>query len=544
MASWLPLVIIVIAQIQMAFNVNAIPVSIGPIVDDLDVPATAVGTALVAYSLFVAGFVLLGAKIGKIVGERLIFQVTVLLHGGAMALMAVSTDARAMNVAQALAGLAAAALVPSLVVLIAANYQGKQQAQALGILAGSPALAGALAFFVAGWLGTALSWRVSFGMLAVVALVVFVLSFRLQSVARQKGIQIDLLGVVIAALAIGLISIGFNNLNAWGILVAKAAAPWSLLGLSPAPFMVLLGVLLGQAFFLWSHKRAERGRAPLLALEVLDSRQERAAIATLLIIGALGPAVNFLIPLYIQIVQGRTSFFTAVAVIPYTLSIAASAMLIVRVYKRLTARQIGVIGLVLVAGGLTLLAYTIRNDWGTPAVILGLLTVGLGEGALLTLLFNVLVSSSPKELAGDVGALRGVANNLSTALGTAFAGVVAVGLLSLFVTSNLVNNPTIPPELKAQVNLDNADFISNTQLKVVLSTTTATPEQVDEAVRINEEVRLRSLKASFLILAALALLGILPALGLPRYDPSQLPPDLASEPPRKAAKQKRTLRPA
>ena len=45
---------------------------------------------------------------------------------------------------------------------------------------------------------------------------------------------------------------------------------------------------------------------------------------------------------------------------------------------------------------------------------------------MLTLLFNVLVSASPKEYAGDVGALRGVVNNVSSALGAAFAGVVAV----------------------------------------------------------------------------------------------------------------------
>src|SRR5262245_13478085 len=86
-ASWLPMIIILLAQMQMAFNVNALPVSIGPIVEELDTSATAVGTALVIYSLFVAAFVMLGAKIGKLVGERLVFQVTVVLHGVAMGIM-------------------------------------------------------------------------------------------------------------------------------------------------------------------------------------------------------------------------------------------------------------------------------------------------------------------------------------------------------------------------------------------------------------------------------------------------------------------------
>ena len=66
--SWFSMVIIVLAQFQMAFNVNAIPVSMGPIVEELGIPATSVGTALVVYSLFVAAFVMVGSKLGKILG--------------------------------------------------------------------------------------------------------------------------------------------------------------------------------------------------------------------------------------------------------------------------------------------------------------------------------------------------------------------------------------------------------------------------------------------------------------------------------------------
>jgi MFS family permease len=527
--------IIVLAQMQMAFNVNAIPVSIGPIVDELNIPATSVGTALVVYSLFVAAFVMLGAKLGKIFGDRLVFQITVLLHGGAMALMAFSQNANMMNTAQALAGLAAAALVPTLVVLIAANYSGPQKSQALGILAATPALSGALAFFVAGFLGTYLSWRYSFGLLAFLSIVVFLLSFRLNPVPRQSGVKIDWIGVALSAIAVILISFGFNNLNNWGIVLAGSAAPFNLLGLSPALLFLVFGLLLFQAFFAWSHQRAELGRQPLLSLEVLDSPKERATIVCLLIIGALGPAVNFLIPLYIQIVQGRSTMQTAIAVVPYTLAIALSAIFIVRFYDRFTPRRIAMIAFALVAGGLTLLSFVVGNSWGTAMVILGLLMVGLGEGSLLTLLFNVMVTSAPKDLAGDVGALRGVANNLSTALGTAFAGVVAVGLLSMFVLS-AVGQSNIPGSLRRQVNLDNVNFVSNDQLDDVMAQTTATPEQVATAIQINEQARLRALRASFLILGAFALLAIFPALGLPDYAPGDEPP------PQPAAKPKARTR--
>ncbi|MCA9871017.1 MAG: MFS transporter [Caldilineae bacterium] len=520
-ASWVPLIIIVLAQLQMGVNVNALPVSMGPIIDDINAPATSVATALVLYSLFVAAFVMLGAKVGKMFGERLVFQVAVLVHGGSMAFMAVSQTVETMNMAQAIAGIAAAALVPTLVVLIAANYRERQQEQALGILASIPAVASGLTFVVAGFIATLLSWRVSFGLITVISIIVFIISFRLKPIPRTTGIRVDLVGVVLSALAIASILFGFNNLNSWGIVLAKAAAPISLFGLSPAPFLIALGIVFGQAFFVWSEKRVAIQKTPLLAMEVLDSSEERAAVIIFLVAGALGSVIAFLIPLYIQIVQGGTPLFTSVAIVPYALAVAAAAILSVRLYGRLTPRRLGVISFSLVTVGATLLAFTMSNEWATPAVILGLMIVGVGEGTMLTLLFNVLVSASPKELAGDVGALRGVVNNVSSALGAAFSSVVAVGLLSLFIISAF-NISGLPPSLRYEINFDNIDFVSNDQLKTVLSQTSATPAEVDEAVVLNAAARLRALKATFLIVAIISLLTIFPSLRLPGYTPGEL----------------------
>lgn len=524
-ASWLPMIIIALAQIQMAFNVSALPVSIGEIVEDLDTSPSSVGTALVFYSLAVAGFVMLGAKLGKLFGARLVFQIGVVLHGLAMAAVALSTSAPMMIQMQGLAGLAAAALVPSLVVLIASNYKGKQQSQSLGLLGAAQASAGVMAFLIVGTLGAIVGWRVPFGLLAALALIIFLLSFQLKPIKQQQGVRIDWVGALLAALAITLLSLGFNNLNAWGMLLAGPRAPFTIVGLSPAPLLVILGIVFGQAFFGWSRRREAARQPPMIALEVLDSREERAATFSLFIIAALGPAVNFLIPLYIQIVQGRNSLETAVSVIPYSIAIFAGTALIVQLFDRLTPRQIGIVGFVVVTVGLTLLAFTIHNDWGTPTVIFSLIVLGLGEGSLLTLVFNVLVSASPKELAGDVGALRGTTNNLSTAVGTAIAGALAIGVLSMIIATNLVDNPALPPSLRQQIDLDNVEFISNDQLEEALGETSATPEQIAEAVRINTDGRLRALKIAFLALAGVALLAIIPASGLPGYMPGEVPAD-------------------
>jgi MFS family permease len=520
-ASWLPLVIIVLAQLQMGFNVSAVPVSIGPIAEDLNAPATAISTALVVYSLFVAAFVMLGAKIGKLFGERLVFQVSVVAHGVSMVIMALSTDASAMNTAQLIAGIAAALLVPTLVVLIAANYSGQQQSQALGILSSIPAIASGAAFVIAGLIATALSWRYSFALIGLLSVVVFILSFRLPPIPRQPQIKIDLVGVILSAAAIALILFAFNNINNWGLLLATDRAPFSLLGISPVPIMIVLGLVLGQGFFAWTEKRVATKKVPLLAMEVLDSSEEKNAVIAFLVAGALSSAVSFLIPLYIQFVQGRTPFQTAIAIVPYAIAVALAAIFSLKLYSRFTPRILGVICFVLIAVGSAFVAFAISGEWGTLAVIFGLILLGLGEGAMLTLLFNVLVTASPKELAGDVGALRGVANNVSSALGAAFAGVVAVGLLGL-VINTAFNQSALPPALKTEINFDQINFVSNDQLKTALANTSATPAEIDEAVRINEDARLRSLRATFLLIAVISLLSIFPALKLPKYLPHEL----------------------
>ena len=530
-ASWLPMIVIALAQIQMGFNVSALPVSIGGIVEDFDTSPSSVSTALVAYSLAVAGFVMLGAKLGKVIGSRVAFQIGVILHGLAMVGMAISNSAEMMVGMQVIAGLAAAILVPTLVVMIAHHYTGGQQSQSLGLLGAAQAIAGVLAFLVIGVLGTLFSWRYGFALITLIAVGVLLLSFKLNKVERYNELKVDWIGALLAALAVILISIGFNFIQAWGLLLASPESPVSVLGISLSPIMIVAGVMIGQGFFTWTRRRTDEKKTPLISLEVLDSPQEKAATYCLFIIAALGPAINFLIPLYIQIVQGGTSMDTSVAVIPYSLSIFAATALVVRLFDRWSSRMIGRIGFLVVAIGLVMLSITIWNDWGTPLVILSLIVIGLGEGALLTLVFNVLVSASPKHLAGDVGALRGTTNNLATGLGTAFASVLSVALLSLIVINGLTKSPVITDTvMDEQLYLENIDFISNEQLDEALKYTGLTPVQEAVVVDITILARLQALKISFLVLAGIAALSIFPAGGLPGYTPGEVPDDVGDGP--------------
>ncbi|CRY54158.1 putative MFS Superfamily multidrug efflux transporter [Yersinia intermedia] len=523
--SWVPMITIALAQILMSFNVASLPVALGGMVKSFNVPPTTIATAIVMYSLSVAGFVMLGAKLNQRFGPLVVFRGTVLLFGIAQVMMTFSPNATVMISAQALSGLAGAALVPALVALIAENYRGTQQATALGALGSARAGAGVAAFLIGGILGTHIGWRPAFGILIVLSAIIFVMSFRLKADKGRPEVGIDIIGVILAAAAIILLSFGFNNLNRWGFGLVREGAPFDLMGFSPAPFMIVLGIVLGQAFVVWTRRRQEQGKTPLLALEVITSSTEKAAVFAMFSVVALEAMLNFSVPLYIQIVQGSTPMATAIAMMPFNLSVFFSAMLIVRFYKKLTPRKIGRYGFITCTIALLWLAFVVRNNWSEFAVLIGLVIFGLAQGALVTLLFNVLVSASPKELAGDVGSLRGTTNNLANAIGTAVAGALLVGLLSANVMRGVAETPILTAELQAQVNMDSINFVSNDRLQGVLAQTNATPEQVVEAVRVNEEARLRALKFGLLIMALLSLVAIFPAGRLPDYLPGELPAD-------------------
>ncbi len=517
------MIVIAMGQALMSFNVAALPVSMGGMVESFGVPPTTIGTAIIMYSMCVSGFVLLGAKLGQRFGSKIFFQVSVALFFVALLLVVFSPSAKFLLLGQALAGLAGAALVPTLVVLIANHYHGEQQAKAVGFLGSARAIAGVLAFLIIGSLERFVGWRVAFGLLLIHALAILVLSFQLKPSHARPEVKIDIVGVILAACGIIILTLGVNNIRSWGLLLAGPNAPMDVLGISPAPLLIGVGIIFISAFLVWTRKRELSGKTPLFAMEVIDSPKERAAVLAMFTIVGMEAALNFSVPLYIQIVQGRSAFDTAIAMMPFNLSVFFTAFLVVKLYDRFSPKQIARYGFILAAAGAFWLTFVVTNNWSSIPVLLGLVTFGIGQGALVTLLFNVLVTSSPKELAADVGSIRGTANNLAASVGTALMGAIVVGVLSAGVMKAITANPVLTEEMTSQLDLDNINFLSNERLAQRLKETTATPEQIESALAVNEAARLRALQVAFFVLGSLSLLAIFPCGKLPDYRPGEIP---------------------
>jgi len=535
--SWLPLIVVVLTQIQASFNVNALTVSMAGLTSDLSIPATAVGTAITTGTFSMAAFILLGAKIGSKFGTKRVFQIAVFIHALSMLLVTLAVNGTMLFIGQALGGAVIALIAPALTVFIAANYKGKQQAQAIGFLAAAIPGAGVLALLIAGSFATTIGWRYSFALVVLLGIFNLLLSTRLKKIDPQSELTIDWRGAAIASTAIILLSFGFSGLTAWGAIVAKPTAPFSVLGISPALILVILGIFLAQVFFAWLRKRKEEKKSQLFNLEVIDTAGERATTWCMALMLFIGTAANFLIPLYMQVVQGLSGIQTSFSISPYTISIFIANTVVARFYDKYPPRQIARAGFIVVALALTLIAFTIRNEWGQLPIVFGLVMLGLGQGSIVALVFNTLLSASPKELAGDVGAWRGLVHNMSGSVGIAIGTVFAVSLLSMTILTNATASPVITPEIIDQLNFDNVNFITNDQVEDILANRIgANPEEVAKAVMINAEARLQALKTSLLGLAFLALLAIVPAGRMPGFREGDLPVGYPDQEAKKSAK--------
>jgi MFS family permease len=510
------MVAIALGQAQMSWNVSALPVSVGGIVETFGVAPTTVSTAIVLYSLAVAGFIMGGARLGRRFGTGLVFRLGTGVFLLAMLTMALSPSVAVMMAAQLAGGLAAAAVVPMLVVLIALHYEGRQRAQAFGWLGGIAAVTVAAGFLIGGAVGTYFGWRWTFALALPLSAAALVLSRRFDATRGDPTIRVDMAGLALTVVGTVCVAMGFNSSARWGIFGATSHAPISLAGFSPSLLLIAGGLALFYWFFRHTAAREARNLPVLVSLEVFKQRGQKPALLSLHATELAGSAMLFLVPLYIQVVQGRSGLQTSAAMAPYQLAVFAAAVLIVTLYARFSPRRLASAGFLLMAAGLAILGLAMRNVWGDFAVVAALLVGGAGQGALMSMLTNTLVNGTPAAHAGDAGAMRGAVINLSAGVGTALAAAISVAFLTSGIDRKLDGHALAETEFVNRLDLTEVRFVSNDELQAVAERHGATHEEAEYAAMINEAARLKALKYSFFCLSLIAILPIAVAFFLPR----------------------------
>jgi MFS family permease len=416
---WLPIAILASAQFVMVLDSSVMNVSISQIVADLDTTIQGVQLAITAYTLVMATLMLAGAKLGDILGRDRTFAIGLAVYGLGSLTTALSPNLTVLLIGWSLIeGLGAALVIPAIVSLIAATYRGNQRALAFGIIGGVAGAAVAAGPLIGGWVTTELSWRYVFAGETVIIVVILLLRRRLQSSpAVEHPPKLDLIGVALSAVGLGLVVFGILKSSEWGWVEPRGAltvggheiTPF---GFSVVPFFILAGLGLLAAFAVWEERRERTGQDTLLDRSLLKIDPLRAGLTTLMMQQLILLGTFFVLPVYLQVVLGLDAFETGKRLFPMSVTMFVAAMAGPRLAAGFAPKRVAQAGLLaLVVASLVLLG-TIDVELHETSFALALAVFGIGAGLLLSQLGNVIMSAVDPAKTNEAGGLQGTAQNL------------------------------------------------------------------------------------------------------------------------------------
>lgn len=498
------------AQFLMVLDQAVMNVAISQLVADFDTTVTTIQAVIAFYALVMAGLMLTGGKLGDLLGRRRAFKIGLCIYGVGSGLTAVAWSVPSLMVGwSVLEGIGAALVLPAMVALVAANFEGQERAVAYGVLGGVAGAGIAVGPILGGWVTAELTWRLVFAGEVVVAIGILLGTRMIREAPREEaGSGLDWVGSALSALGLGLVVLGVLQASNWGWLHPRSS-PLEPFGFSLTPFVVAAGGVLLAAFAAWERRREERGEGPLLHLRLLRLPSLRGGLSMLLAQNLILMGIFFTVPLFLQIVQGLDALETGVRMLPASVGLFASALLGSALAKRFPAKTLVRVGIAVVFVAVLLLLDTIEPELDNASFLLGMGILGVGMGLIVSQLGNVVQSAVSDRDRSEAGGLQNTAQQLGSSLGTAFLGaVVLTGLLASF-SANVASSPRLADEVQAQVQTRlsaGGSFVASAEVEAAATRAGLEEGEVSEVVSNYEDAQLDALKTA-LLFAALLVLG-------------------------------------
>lgn len=375
---------------------------------DLGAGLTALQWTVNAYTLTLAGLLLLGGSLGDRLGRRRIFVLGVVWFTVASVLCAFAPTAGVLIGARALQGVGGALLTPGSLAILEAVFRPDDRAAAVGSWSGLGGIATAIGPVVGGLLvGVApWGWRLVFLINVPLAAAAVVLAGRFVPETRddEASGRLDLPGAVLAAVGLAL------------TVYALTEGPqqhW--------PAVMVVCIVAGPAVLAGFLTVEARSRNPMMPLSLFRSRQFTAAnLVTLVVYAALSGAL-FLIPVQLQRVSGFAPVAAGSALLPVTAVMLLLSARMGRVATRIGARTPMTVGPVVAGCGLALLTRVGAHASYLTDVLPAVLVFALGLSCTVAPLTATALASAPRH---QVGVASAVNNDVARA-----AGLFAVAVL-------------------------------------------------------------------------------------------------------------------
>jgi MFS family permease len=502
-------ILLAMAMFVLVVDTSLMNVSISAVVRDLDTTVSGVQSAIALEALVSAAFILIGSKVGDLIGRKRAYVLGLLGYAVGALAMTLAQGLTAIIIFWALVGgIGASLLLPAMQSLIHGNFEGAAQKKAYALVGAAAAIAAAVGPLLGGFITTYLSWRVGF-LLEDLIIVIVLSGIRLVRDAPYTGPRrVDAVGAVLSVVGMG------------GVVLSILV--WQEGGESVGA-LLLIGAMALAALAYWLKRRARQGKPTLLDPDLFSSKIFRLGISQQLLQQIALGGTMIALPIYLQMVLEYNALLAGLSIAPLSLSMFGMALLAGR---RAGMRPPSIVRLgfaLLTAGMLLLIPIVPRADSGWYLVI-PLVIAGSGLGLLVSQLNNYTLAPISEERVSEAAGVNSAAGSFGLSFGLAFAGAIMLATLSVAFTDKAEASTVLAPadqQRVANALEDDAQVLSNTQLDEVLA---GQPEQVqDEIIRINTEARPLALQVALLVPILAGLLGLLNSfrmMRLPDLKPS------------------------
>ena len=478
--------LLAMAMFVLVVDTSIMNVSISAVVKDLGTTVSGVQSAISLEALVSAAFILIGSKVGDLIGRKRAYV---------LGLCGYAVGALAMTLAQSLTaviifwavvgGIGASLLLPAMQSLIHGNFEGSAQKKVYALVGAAAAVAAAVGPLLGGFITTFLSWRVAFGLEAVTIAVVLSGIKLVHDVPYTGARQVDVVGSILSAVGMGGLVLGIlvwqEGGEAVGVLMIIGAA-----------------ALVGLVY--WLKRRKREGKATLLDPDLFKSTLFRFGITGQLLQQIALGGTMIVLPIYLQMVLEYNAMQAGLSLAPLSLTMFGVALLTGKKAGNRRPANIIRAGFVGLTAGLLLLLPIVPRATSGWALAIPLVIAGAGLGLLVSQLNNYTLSPISEERVSEAAGVNSAAGSFGLSFGLAFAGAIMLAALSTSFTHMSDSSEVLTTAQQDQVATaleDDAELMTNTQLEEQLA---GQPADVQtEIIRINTDARPLALQIALLI---------------------------------------------
>jgi EmrB/QacA subfamily drug resistance transporter len=420
---WLALIVLCLGSLMIVLDSTIVNVALPSIKRDLGFTQTSLAWVVNGYLLTFGGFLLLGGRLGDLLGHRRLFLGGIALFTLASLACGSATTQGTLIAARVVQGFGGAVVsAVSLSLMVALFVEPHERAKAMGVFGFVASGGGSLGVLLGGILTDVLDWHWIFLVNVPIGIGVAIMAMRVLPAGGRAvdAPRLDVAGAITVTAALMLAVYAIVNGNQAGWTSAQT-----------------LGLLAGAAVLLVGFVALEsRVRSPLVPLGLFRRRNLATANGVGVLWAGAMFAWFFLSALYLQLILGYSPLQVGLAFLPANLimgafSLGLSAKLVMRFGIKIPLSA----GLVLAAIGLGLFARAPVGGHFTVDVLPSMILLGLGAG----IAFNpVLLAAMGDVEPSESGLASGIVNTsfmMGGALGLAVLASIAASRTSHLLSS-------------------------------------------------------------------------------------------------------------